>query len=78
MESVMLFTGIASPELLSILSMALEEYCRAGDIEPGTQAYEDAALYIMALFKSGAFGFTSGGSQPEDENKAHTPAEGEA
>jgi hypothetical protein len=50
----MLFTGIANPEQLKILATALEEYCRASDIEPETQAYEDAARHIMALFNNGA------------------------
>lgn len=48
------FTGIANPEQLEVLSAALEAYCRASHIEPETQAYEDAARHIMALFNNGA------------------------
>ena len=49
------FPGIADPDQLKILQIALEEYCRAADVQPGTQAYEDAARYIMAMFDRGAF-----------------------
>jgi len=45
----MLFTGIATPEQLKILATALEEYCRANDVRPGTPAYEQAACRIVAM-----------------------------
>jgi hypothetical protein len=53
-ESVMPFTGIAHPEQLKALTEALEAFCRAEGIEPGTEAYEDAAHMIMHLFNNGA------------------------
>ena len=51
----MLFSGIAQPEQLAILTTALDEYCRAEQIDVGTPAYEDAARLIMQLFNNGAF-----------------------
>ncbi len=47
--------GIANPEQLKTLRIALDEYALGSEIHPGTQAYEDAARYIMALFNKGAF-----------------------
>lgn len=46
---------IADPEQLKNLRMALDEYCRAWEIQPGTQAFEDAARHIVAMFNRGAF-----------------------
>ena len=54
-ESDMLFNGIAYPDQLTVLTTALEDYCRSNHVEPGTPAYEDAARLIMQLFNNGAF-----------------------
>ena len=47
----MLFNGIAYPDQLTVLTTALEDYCRTNHIEPGSPAFEDAARLIMQLFQ---------------------------
>jgi hypothetical protein len=49
----MLPTGIVHPEQLAILTEALEKYCLAADIEPGSPAHDDAGRQIMFLFECG-------------------------
>ena len=46
--------GIASPEQLAMLTLALADYCRRTDIKSGTDAHEEAARLVMALFNNGA------------------------
>jgi hypothetical protein len=53
-ESVMSFTGIADPEQLKFLTEALESFCCAEGIQPGTPEYEDAAHLVMHLFNTDA------------------------
>jgi len=48
-----LFTGIVHPEQLTILTKALQEYCRLAQIQPDTPDYDDAGRLIMVLFESG-------------------------
>lgn len=50
----MLFTGIANPAQLKILTAALEKYCRNKSIELGTPEHEEAGRLVMSLFNSGA------------------------
>lgn len=49
----MLPQGIVHPEQLSILAQALQSYCRAARIEPGSPAYEAASRQVIALFERG-------------------------
>ena len=43
--------GITYPDQLTVLTTALEDYCRTNHIEPGSPAFEDAARLIMQLFQ---------------------------
>ena len=36
-----------------MLTLALADYCRRTDIKSGTEAHEDAARLVMALFNNG-------------------------
>jgi hypothetical protein len=49
----MSFNRIAYPEELQILTEAVQNFCRAEGIQPGTADYEDAAHLVMHLFNSG-------------------------
>jgi hypothetical protein len=52
-ESIMPFTGVINPEQLSVLTKALQDYCRDVHIEPSTAAYNDAGRLALLLFESG-------------------------
>lgn len=47
------FTGIASPEDLSVLTKALQSYCSEVDIEPNSPAYYNAGRLTIIFFESG-------------------------
>lgn len=47
--------GIANPAQLKVLTKALQDYCRAAHIEPGTPAYDEAGHQIMSLYGCGKF-----------------------
>ena len=49
-----LFSGIAHPEELQLLTEALQSYCTDAQIEPHSDEYEKVAKLIMALFTNGA------------------------
>lgn len=49
----MLFTGIANPAQLKMLTAALVTYCRNENIELGTPEHEEAGRLVMAQFNSG-------------------------
>ena len=50
----MLSNGYATPEQLKMLSRALTDYCQAKGIEKNTPDYEEAAKFVLLLFKYGA------------------------
>jgi hypothetical protein len=58
--------------------MALDEYCLAFDIEPGTQAYEDATRHIVALYNRGAFEVLAAGALSQRVAEEDPPTGGEA
>ena len=49
----MLFSGVIHPEQLTILTKALQQYCDAAHIEPGTPDYSEAGRQIIFLFECG-------------------------
>lgn len=50
----MRFYGIADPEQLAILTTALDEYCAHNAIDRTSNRRDEAALVLVAAFKSGA------------------------
>ena len=50
----MFFNGIADSEQLTILTMALDDHCRANGIDPSSKEREDVGRLIMSLFGNGA------------------------
>jgi hypothetical protein len=48
------FSRIANPEQLAVLTAALNDYCLANGIEPGTPAQLRAAKLVLAVFNGGA------------------------
>lgn len=72
----MRFPGIADPEQLKILTSAFENYCLASNIEPGTQAYDNAALHIIAMYNNGALDVPTGAEIAKHVIPEDTPSHG--
>ncbi len=48
------FTVVIDPAQLAILTAALDDFCRIGDIREGTPEHEEAGLLIQSLYIKGA------------------------
>jgi hypothetical protein len=48
------FNNIADLQQRAILTAALDEFCRIGNIKMGTAEYEEAGLLIQSLYHKGA------------------------
>jgi hypothetical protein len=48
------FTVVVDPAQLAILTAALDDFCRIGDIRAGTPEHEEAGLLIQSLYNKGA------------------------
>ncbi len=45
--------GVADPDQLTILTTALNDYCRLTGIEPGSADCEDVGRLLLSIFKGG-------------------------
>jgi hypothetical protein len=52
--SVVGFTGIADPDQLAVLTMAVDEHCREIGIDPASDERAEIAHLVMTLFRNGA------------------------
>jgi hypothetical protein len=45
------FSGIADPGQRGILTAALDDYCRANNIDPGSPEFDDARTLLILLYE---------------------------
>ena len=50
----MVFTGIADPDQLAALTMAVDEHCRECGIDLASEERDEIAHLVMTLFRNGA------------------------
>lgn len=48
------FTGIVDPGQLTILTAAVDEYCREAGVDPASAERDEIACFVMTLFTNGA------------------------
>ena len=48
------FNDIMNPQQLAILTAALDDFCRIGNIQKGTPEHDQASFLILSLYRQGA------------------------
>jgi len=48
------FHDIMNPQQLAILTAALDDFCRIGNIQKGTTEHDLASFFILSLYRQGA------------------------